>query len=143
MAWWIWLLGGILLVLTEVLTPGGFYFLFFGAGCLTTALAAFLGVDEVFQQLLLFMTVSIGSLVLLRKRLVQRMDSGRQLKPVDTLIGEIAVLQDKLSPGAYGQAELRGTTWKVRNVGSLALEAGQRSVVEKVDGLTLLVRSET
>jgi inner membrane protein len=36
MEWWIWLVGGMLLLLVEIVTPGGFYFLFFGVGALLT-----------------------------------------------------------------------------------------------------------
>ena len=32
MAWWLWVLLGFALVLCELLTPGGFFFLFFGLG---------------------------------------------------------------------------------------------------------------
>ena len=34
MAWWIWVLGGLVLLLAEVLTPGGFFVVFFGAGAI-------------------------------------------------------------------------------------------------------------
>src|SRR4029453_3579693 len=34
MDWWIWVLGGLVLLLGEVLTPGGFFVVFFGAGAL-------------------------------------------------------------------------------------------------------------
>ena len=32
MDWWIWILFGLLLLLVELVTPGGFYILFFGIG---------------------------------------------------------------------------------------------------------------
>jgi membrane protein implicated in regulation of membrane protease activity len=38
MAWWLWLLGGIALLGVEVLTPGGFYVMFFGVGALVVGL---------------------------------------------------------------------------------------------------------
>jgi hypothetical protein len=142
MGWWIWVVVGILLALAEMLTPGGFYFIFFGAGALVTAGAAALGVDELFRQALIFCFVSVAALLLLRRRLLSRLDTRRLEAPVDSLIGEVAVLRATLHPGDYGKAELRGTTWQVRNVGSIAIEAGQRTVVEKVEGLTLFVRSE-
>ena len=34
MAWWIWVLGGLVLLLGEVVTPGGFFVIFFGAGAI-------------------------------------------------------------------------------------------------------------
>jgi membrane protein implicated in regulation of membrane protease activity len=32
MEWWIWILLGLVLLLGEIVTPGGFYILFFGVG---------------------------------------------------------------------------------------------------------------
>ena len=32
MAWWIWVLGGLVLLVAEVTTPGGFFAVFFGGG---------------------------------------------------------------------------------------------------------------
>jgi membrane protein implicated in regulation of membrane protease activity len=60
---------------------------------------------------------------------------------VDSLLGEIATLSKPLHPGEFGQAELRGTTWNVRNISGAPIAAGQRCIVEQVDGLTLNVRA--
>jgi len=37
MEWWIRILAGLLLVLTEIANPGGFYFIFFGIGAVIVA----------------------------------------------------------------------------------------------------------
>src|SRR3970040_1113492 len=43
MAWWIWVLGGLVLLLAEVLTPGGFFIVFFGAGAILVGVLKGLG----------------------------------------------------------------------------------------------------
>ena len=47
MLWWAWLLVGFLLVVAELLTPGGFYLLFFGlAGVVVGLLLSLIHISE-------------------------------------------------------------------------------------------------
>ena len=141
MQWWIWLVAAVALLVTEMLTPGGFYFLFFGAGALAAGLLALAGVDNLLVQAIVFLSVSIACLLLFRKPLLRRFQSAIPKSKVDSLVGETATLSNPLAPGEFGQAELRGASWKVRNIGGVAIEAGQRCIVDQVDGLTLNIRA--
>ena len=58
------------------------------------------------------------------------------------IVGEEVVLLGEIPAGGEGQAELRGVPWKARAASGLALRAGQRCRVERIDGLTLWVRAE-
>jgi membrane protein implicated in regulation of membrane protease activity len=58
------------------------------------------------------------------------------------MVGERAVASEELAAGGLGKVELRGSPWQARNVGEAAVKAGQGCKVEKVDGITLLVRPE-
>jgi inner membrane protein len=129
MEWWIWLVGGMLLLLVEIVTPGGFYFLFFGVGALLTGVLAVFGAPAgLVGQALVFVGFSSVAVALFRKPMLEKMNGGRPAPNVDSLVG---------------QAELRGTTWKVRNMGAVTLQAGHRCMVEAVSGLTLHVRAES
>jgi len=49
MTWWMWLAGGLVLMVAELATPSGFYMLFFGVGAFGVALppsGSGRGVDE-------------------------------------------------------------------------------------------------
>jgi hypothetical protein len=141
--WWIWILLGLGLLVVEVVTPGGFYVLFFGVGALVVGVLAGLGAaGPDWMQWLLFSVVSVVSLLLLRGRLLKRMEVRSELPPLDTLEGEIAVPAEDLAPGAIGKAELRGTAWTAQNVGDRPLAHGQRARVVRVDGLMLKLRAE-
>ena len=61
---------------------------------------------------------------------------------MDSLVGEVATLLEDLAAQAAGKAELRGSTWTVRNVSEALLKKGQRCHVTRVDGLTLWVKAE-
>jgi membrane protein implicated in regulation of membrane protease activity len=142
-AWWIWILGGLALFAFELLTPGGFFVIFFGVGALVVGLLSGLGLIHGPVEWLVFSGVSIVSLLLFRKPLLDWMKQREGPRaPVDSLIGETAVLTEDLPAGGVGKAELRGTSWNVRAREGTGLPRGQRTKVERVDGLTLWVRVE-
>jgi membrane protein implicated in regulation of membrane protease activity len=142
MTWWYWLFLGLILAGAEMAAPGGFYLLFFGIAALVVgALAGFELVVTDWVQWLLFSVLAVVSLLLFRGPLL-RMSQQHKTHPVDTMIGETAVLLDHVAPGQTGKAELRGTTWSARNGGASPLAKGQHAAVTKVDGLTLWLKSE-
>ncbi|WP_447600613.1 NfeD family protein [Nitrospira sp. Nam80] len=144
MIWWLWLFLGLILLGIEIMTPGGFYILFFGLAALVVGAAAgFHIVAAEWAQWLLFSVLSIISLLLFRNPL-RRLTEVTQPKEdvADGVIGEMALIQEDLAPGAYGKAELRGTVWNVKNTGTVPLTKGQRGRVIQVEGLTLQIERE-
>jgi membrane protein implicated in regulation of membrane protease activity len=142
MEWWLWLAGGLALVVAELATPSGFFILFFGAGALTVGvLKAFLLVDSLTSELLLFSVLSVIYLVLFRGMLQSRVQAPPPPN-VDSLVGVLAIVQESLSPGVVGKVEVRGSTWSARNTSGVTLTPGQRARVAAVDGLTLAVVPE-
>lgn len=141
MAWWLWVLLGLALLAGEILTPGGFYILFFGAGAIVVGLLKLAGLSMglAFEGIA-FVAISILALVLFRRPLMQRF---RPLSPeprVDELTGEIAVALEPIEAGARGKVEMRGTAWNAENLGPDPIPKSARCRVERVDGLTLAVR---
>jgi membrane protein implicated in regulation of membrane protease activity len=144
MTWWLWVLLGLILLGLELAQAGGFFVIFFGAGAFVVGLLVGTGaVETAWLQWLLFTAFSITSLLLFRRPLLEWMKSREKPQPpVDSLIGQTAVLTEDLPSGGVGKAELRGTSWSVRSRAGEGLVRGQRTRVEQVDGLTLWVRVE-
>lgn len=144
MLWWWWILLGLGLLAAEMLTPGGFFVLFFGLAALIVGGLVALGADgPEWAQWLLFSVLSIASMLGFRRRLVGRFTTtGPGAHRLDSLVGEVALLTEDLVAGGVGKAELRGTTWTVRSHKPETLARGTRCIVERVDGLTLWVRPE-
>ena len=114
--WWHWLVLGLVLVVSELATPGGFYIVFFGVGALVVGvLAGFDMAGPVWTQLLLFSFISIMSIVLFRRRLLRMFQTETQAPTPDQLVGQVAVAVEDLAPGAMGRVELRGAAWSARN----------------------------
>ncbi len=145
MSWWLWILVGTALLVLELLTPGGFFVIFFGVAALIVGALGGLGlVQAAWLQWLWFSVLAVASLLLLRGRLVARMRAGEGSGVgVETLVGEVAVLLDDLEPGTVGKAELRGTSWSVRSRAAHKLARGRRCRVERVEGLMLWVHVES
>ncbi|WP_173047654.1 NfeD family protein [Nitrospira sp. KM1] len=144
MIWWYWMVLGLVLFGAEMTTPGGFYMIFFGLSAI--AIGTLGGLDLVvtdWLQWLLFSVIAVASLLLFRGPLMERIKpTTERSSRIDSLVGEIAVSLAPLGTGETGKAELRGTTWNVKNIGPTTLGKGQRGRVAQVDGLTLLITAE-
>ena len=141
MEWWLWLAGGLALVVAELATSG-FFIIFFGVGALAVGVLKLLNVvDSLTTELLLFSVLSVLSLGLFRNRLQARIQPPPPSN-VDSLVGVLAIVQESLSPGVVGKVEVRGSTWSARNTSDVTLSPGQRARVAAVDGLTLAVIPE-
>src|SRR4051812_1480130 len=97
--WWHWLVLGLILLVAELATAGGFYVIFFGIGALVVGLLASIGLaGPQWVQFLLFAAISIASLVLFRKRLLGTFQPNPQAPTIDTLVGEIGTASGDIAP---------------------------------------------
>ena len=141
MAWWIWIIGGVLLCLAEMATPGAFYLLFFGVAALVVGVLAWAGlVDATWVQLLLFTVFSIVSLVMFRRALSERLNLDEPGEMIHTLEGNSGTAMEDIPASGTGKVEVRGTSWNAENRGDAPIEQGQACVIERVEGVSLWVR---
>jgi membrane protein implicated in regulation of membrane protease activity len=144
MNWWLWTALGVVLAALELVSPGGFFIIFFGVAAVVVGSLELFGLlPQAWMQWLVFPVVALLALKFFRRPLLDRMrlhDRGKD--DADSLVGTVAVTAGTISPGGHGHAELRGTTWSARNVGDVPLTAGQRCRVVAVEGLMLDLRSE-
>ena len=144
MIWWYWMFLGLVLLGVEMITPGGFYILFFGLAALIVGSLTGLGLAQAeWLQWLLFSGLAILSLLVFRGPLlawINRQD--KNLPAVDSLAGESATPLEDLAVGATGKAELRGTTWTAHNAGPTPLKMGQRCKAVRVEELTIWIAAE-
>jgi membrane protein implicated in regulation of membrane protease activity len=70
MEWWLWVILGFLMMVAELLTPGGFYLLFFGVGAVIVGSLDALGwAGPAWTQWLLFSLLSVVCLLVFRRPL--------------------------------------------------------------------------
>lgn len=138
---WAWLALGLMLLLLEMLTPGGFYVFFFGAGALVVGILALLGIaGPLWLQVVLFAVFSIASLALFRRPILERLRARGPSEVVDSLVGEVATAREAIAAGGgFGQVTLRGSVWSAVNHGPQPIGVGELCTVTRVDNLQLHV----
>lgn len=141
--WWLWMLLGIALLVAEILTPGGFYIIFFGAAGICVGLLKLMGfIDGLAGEGLLFAGLAIAGVAFFRKPLLDRFQHLRvPQKEVDALTAEIAVAVADIPARSVGKVEMRGTVWSAQNISDTLIPKAGRCRIDSVDGLTLNVRN--
>ncbi len=139
-----WFLLGVVFLVLEAVTPG-FFLIFFGLGAWVVSLVLFFTPMGHNIQWLLFIVVSVASLLVFRRKF-KALFQGRLAKadnmddPVinDRYIGREVLIIQEAGPDQPGLAELDGTNWRARSEGPV-IPAGRRARVLRLDGLTLVV----
>jgi len=141
MPWWGWIVVGAALLGSELLlVDADFYLVLLGSAAIVVGLADVAGLGgPIWAEWLAFAALSVVAMVFFRERIYRRLRASARAVP-DGMLGEIAVVKEGLAPGSVGRAELRGTVWTARNLGSERIEAGERARVESAEGLTLGLR---
>jgi membrane protein implicated in regulation of membrane protease activity len=143
MQWWAWIAVGAILLGSELtFVNAQFYLVFVGASALVVGILALAGAATAdWLQWLIFAALAVTSLLTFRGRVYERM---RRTLPVmrSGPAGEIVTLPLELPPGETCRLEYRGSSWSAINAGESVIAAGSRARVERVDGLTLVVRGE-
>ena len=143
MQWWAWIAVGAILLGSELtFVNAQFYLVFVGASALVVGILALAGAATAdWLQWLIFAALAVTSLLTFRGRVYERM---RRKLPVmrSGPAGEIVTLPLELPPGETCRLEYRGSSWSAINAGESVIAAGSRARIERVDGLTLVVRGE-
>ena len=141
MTWSAWVIFGLGLLVFEILTPGGFFTVFFGLAAFVVAVLVRFGLlDSGSFQWLLFAVLGTVLIVVLRPLVRRRFETNTP--KVDQLVGETAIALEELDGNGRGKVELRGASWSAVYAGAGKIGKGDRLRVTKVDGLSLMVEKE-
>ncbi len=139
--WWYWICLGIFLLISEAMTPGGFYLIFIGAAAIIVGVVA-LGVHATWAQITLFAVLSAVLIVTLRKPMVDRVRKTTRKADEPELIGETARAVEAIAVGKDGKIELRGSIWPAHNGGSVDLPENGACTITAREGIHLVVKSK-
>jgi membrane protein implicated in regulation of membrane protease activity len=144
MQWWAWVAVGAILLGSELaFIDAQFYLVFVGSAAFVVALLLLAGVGlAVWLQWLMFAVLAVFSMLTFRRRIYERM---RRTLPAmkSGPAGETVILPAALRPGDVCRIEYRGSSWSALNGGKSVIAAGSHARIERVDGLTLVVRGES
>jgi membrane protein implicated in regulation of membrane protease activity len=139
--WSFWVIFGLGLLAFEILTPGGFFTLFFGLAAFVVAALVGSGLLESGSgQWLVFAVLGAGLIGALRPMVRRRFETGTP--KVDQIVAQTAIALEDFDENGRGKVELRGTSWSGVFPGPGTVAKGDRLRVTKVDGLSLLVEKE-
>jgi membrane protein implicated in regulation of membrane protease activity len=136
-----WLILGVILVITEMLTTT-FILLFFGIAALAVAALTFFGVESLILQILVFSVVGVGGLLLFRNKIKTTFLS-RSDVIFDGLQNTVIHLQRDIPPHTPVSIMHQGTTWTAINETDTAMKPGDRARILRVDGVKLILVRES
>ena len=137
-----WLLAvGVLLVL-EMLTLG-LTTIWFAGGAFVAFLAS-LCHASVPVQIICFLVVSIILLVFTRPIAEKYFNKNREKTNVDSLIGKEGIVKQEINNlEAQGVVKLSGMEWSARSADDSKIAAGEKVLVQSIDGVKLIVTKST
>ncbi len=112
---WIWLIAGIILILSEIVIPGAVV-AFLGTSAIIIALGRWTGwIDSLMDSFTYWFALSMGMVLLFRGALTKLFPSESHIEYADEdldAFGEIAEVVEEISPQhEKGRIRLRGSTW--------------------------------
>jgi membrane protein implicated in regulation of membrane protease activity len=136
----VWLVSGFVLLLGEALMPG-LVMGFFGLGAIIVSLLAMAGLDSLALQFVAFSLISIGMLLVLRRRFVGNVH--KDLGHDEDIDGIGQVVQAAVDfDGRHGRVCYRGANWDARCDDPSSVRSGDYLVIVGREGLCLTVRPE-
>lgn len=138
----IWLIAAIVLVIIELLTAG-FGVICFAVGALFSALAAFLGMDSLVWQLLIFAVASVLCFIFLRPVVLRFLDKkSKDVKTnADALIGKTAIVSETIDSSVnQGRVAVDGDDWKAVSADGSVINKGEKVEIISRDSIILTVK---
>lgn len=135
---WIWIAACVLLVVLEACTAM-LVCIWFVGGAVAALIACLCG-GPMWLQLVLFVAVSVGLLVLLRPFLKKQRNEYKVKTNVDAVIGQRAVVVETID-NLHGQGRIMvgSTDWTARSLDDTVIESGNQVVVRKIEGVRAFV----
>ncbi len=135
----IWIVLAVIFATIELATQG-ILTIWFAVGAVAAAIGSMF-VSNVFIQFVIFLVVSIGLLYFTRPIAEKYLKLGKQKTNMDSIVGEKAFIMDTVAPFKTGQAKIRGQVWSFEGINSSdQFEIGEEVIVEKIEGVRLLVK---
>jgi membrane protein implicated in regulation of membrane protease activity len=137
--WHLWVLLTITLLIAEVFSSG-FYLVCIAGACLLSAIPAIMGADLKIQ-IGVFAVGGTVILAYLRPILLKYFchpDPDRRTN-FYAIVGRTGTVVEPVGPSSAGRVRVGGEDWRALPVDAQTLAAGEKAVVEKIEGSTLYI----
>ncbi|MDR1052276.1 MAG: NfeD family protein [Endomicrobium sp.] len=132
-----WSIFSIFFLILEILTSS-LFFICFSIGSLFTAILSLFFIKNNFFLITFFSFVSVLTMYFLKPLLNAVFNKYKYVKTnVDSLIGEKAVVINKISRFEFGTVKIFGETWIAKSFSEIA--AGEIVIIKSISGTVLFV----
>ena len=137
---YVWLALLIVFVVIEAVTAS-LVTIWFAAGALAALIVSLFGLPE-WACLIVFLTVSVASLVLTRPLVRKKLKPSIVATNADTVVGQTAVVEEKIDNTAEtGSVLISGNRWMARSADGEVFDQGQQVVVDRIEGVKVICHS--
>ncbi len=113
--------------------------IWFAAGAVLALVAYFLGA-KAWLQIVIFIVVSVTTLLLTRPLANKYINSRVQATNADAVIGQTATVTERVDNVAgTGMASVGGRMWTARSADGSVIEPGTRATVKTIEGVKILL----
>lgn len=132
-----WLVLGVILFVIEGLTVG-LVCLWFGIGAIAAMLSTFI-FTNIYIQWIVFIIVSLISLVLLRPLVKKSAYIPKTKTNASSLIGQKTILVESIEENKYGRLKFGDISWIAVSANGETIDKGEKVKVVSIDGNKLVV----
>ncbi|MDE7431146.1 MAG: NfeD family protein [Lachnospiraceae bacterium] len=136
-----WLVAFLVLLVIEIITLG-LTTIWFAIGAVAAFIATLVGANIV-VQIVLFVAVSVITLIATRPIAVKYFSNSAAKTNVEGIIGKNAVITQRIPDmNTNGKARLNGEVWTACSVGNVPIEEGELVEITGVEGVKLIVKKK-
>ena len=134
----VWIVALVVFVVAEAVTYQ-LVTIWFAIGALGSLICSVLGMG-IPTQIAIFLVLSVAALLFLRPASKKYLKNKTEKTNVDSLVGmDVLITEDVNNLTGTGKGKLCGMEWTVRSAGDSQISAGETAVVEKIEGVKLIV----
>ncbi len=137
--WILWLIIIFILIVAEVSTVNLVSIWFIASGIVSMIVSIFY--DNFFVQFAIFVILGILLLLTTRKFLEKLMKAKEDTKTnLDRILGSTAIVTVPITKNEVGEAKVEGKKWSA--ISNETLEVGEEVIIDRIDGVKLIVRKK-
>lgn len=138
---YIWLTLAIVFAITEVVTVG-LTTIWFSLGALVSLLLVICGIDNITVQIVVFVLVSLLSLIATRPLVKKYINKKVQPTNADRCIGKEAFVTEEINNVlSKGAVKVNGVEWSARSEDNSVIEIGKKVKIISIDGVKVIVQT--
>ena len=117
--------------------------IWFAIGALAAFIAALLGVEQLWIQIVVFVVVSAIALAATRPLVKKMVNQKTEPTNADMVIGKTGIVTEKIDNiASSGLVRVNGAVWTARSADDSVIEADEKVIIKEISGVKLLVIKE-